>query len=245
MLARIMQVDPRGYPISGGDAVVAPITGATLELTANWQSPFEHQGPESKVPSLAAMAQSGTAGTLLSTFFGEDKEGTFMQRIAAEVNESAQQLVGSTGMTKLNATQLFAGSHPAKLNVSLHFRAYSDPESEVQQPVDRLVRWHLAQQLALKGNLASAVDAIKRGEGFIKAFFPSQAPSFVSLHYRGWYASPMVIETVSHPLDGPCDSKGRPVGVVVQVGLATLTSLDAGDWDRIRSGRPIALFNNS
>jgi hypothetical protein len=250
-MCHIYPVDAGGFRIASQPEVFAPISEATIELSANWQSPFEQSGPESKAPAFAALVQSGAAGPLLSALFnlGNDAskkadEANFIGRLAGELNDAATTMTGRSGMTKINAMQIFSGAPPMKINLTAHFKAFADGASEVQAPVDQLARWHLSQEMAINGTLVNAINAVKQGGSLMQAFFPSKSPTLVGFQFRGMYIAPMVIENMSYPLNPPCDAKGNPIEMSVQLTLATLTSLDAGDWQRMRSGRPIALFSN-
>lgn len=247
LLGHIYPVDGGGTRISAEPEVFGPISEATIEMAANWQSPFEQTGPESKAPAFAALVQSGAVTPLLASLFNlsqDKKDANFVQRMAAELGNGASSMAGRSGMTKINAMQIFAGAPPMKLNLTMHFQAFADGASEVQAPVDQLARWHLSKKLAANGALVNAINAVKSGGNLLQALFPSVAPSLVGFQFRGFYMAPMVIESMSHPLNPPCDAKGNPIEMSVQLGLATFTSLDAGDWQRMRSGRPISLFNN-
>lgn len=95
-----------------------------------------------------------------------------------------------------------------------------DPEREIYALYQRLLRWSLPQQLAADGTLSSiirqggnlgttaanngTVQALKQsGDATVKALFPSLAPLMVGMTYGGQVFKPMVIETISNPLDGP------------------------------------------
>ena len=243
LLATIFPVNAQGEP-EPGNFVVAPPTDGNIELTANWQSPFEQSGAESKAPAITSMLQSGMLQAYAESLLGKGSDGSARARLSAEITSFSKDAQGRTGMTKLNSTQIFTGSAPLKLPLTLHFRAFDDAIEEVQAPIDQLARWVLARQLAPNGSLVSAVEAFKTGQGFLKALLPSLAPQMVGFRYGGYMFAPMVIESMSHPITGPRTGDGSLLNVAVQITLATLTSLDQGDWTRARSNRPIQLFNN-
>lgn len=244
LLATIYPVDARGDPIQNEDAVAAPITDGNVEITANWQSPFEQAGAESKAPAVMSMLQSGTFESYLLPLLGKGDEGSFTSRLSAEVTDFSRSAQGRSGMTKINSTQVFTGAAPVKVPVTMHFRAFDDPASEVQEPVDLLSQWALPGYLAPNGGLASAILALRNGQGFLKALLPSEAPKMVALVYGGYTFAPLVVESVSRPITVPRSSSGDMVHVAVQLMLSTVTAMDRGDWIRARGGRPIQLFNN-
>lgn len=244
LLADIFAVDGRGDAVPGGAIVRAPFTDGNLEITANWQSPFEHSGAESRMPSITGMLQSGTLQSYAQDMPGVGSGDGIASRLAADVTNFSKDAQGRSGMTKMNSTQIFSGAAPIKIPLTLHFRAFDDPETEVQAPIDQLARWALARELAPNGAIVSAIEAFKGGQGYLKAMLPSLAPQMIGLRMAGYLFAPCVIESVSHSISGPRASDGSMLSVAVQVVLTTLTALDQADWQRARSGRPTKLFNN-
>jgi len=243
LLATLFPVGPDGQA-ADGPHVVAPPTDSNIELTANWQSPFEHSGAEVRAPSLMAMLQNGTLQNYVEPFIGTGTDTGLVSRLAQEVKDFSKSAQGRTGMTKMNSTQVFTGAAPIKIPVTLHFRAFRDPVSEVREPIDQLARWTLARQLAANGSIVAAIQAFKNGQGFLKALLPSEAPQMIGFAFNGYTFAPMVIESMSHPITVPRSSAGDPLHVAVQLVLASLTALDANDWTRAGRGQPIQLFNN-
>ena len=248
LLATLYPVNQQGYPLAEEFSVVAPPTDGNIELTANWQSPFEQSGTENKAPFITQMLQSGTLQSYAETFLGKGSDegggNGWGARISQEITDFSRSGQGRSGMTKLNSTQIFTGAAPIKIPLTLHFRAFDDPEQEVQAPIDQLARWTLARSLAPSGNLVSAIQNFKQGQGFLKSLLPSLAPQMVALSYGRYTFAPLVIESMSHPITGPRTADGAILNVAVAVTLSSLTALDANDWDRVRRGQPTRLFNN-
>jgi hypothetical protein len=248
LLATIYPVNQQGYQLPGEVSVVAPPTEGNIELSANWQSPFEQSGTENKAPVIMQMLQSGTLQSYSEVLLGKgSNEGGgngWQARLAQEISDFSREGQGRSGMTKLNSTQIFTGAGPIKIPLTLHFRAFDNPAAEVQAPLDQLARWTLARQLAPNGSLVSAIQNFTQGQGFLKTLLPSLAPQMVALRYGGYTFAPMVIESMSHPITAPRTADGAMLHVAVQVTLASLTALDQGDWTRARSGQPTQLFNN-
>lgn len=245
LIATIYAVGDTGFELGNGSPIVrAPITDGNLELSANWQSPFEQSGAETKAPAIMAMLQSGSLLSYSQVLLGRGDGNGLGDRIAREVSEFAQDARGRSGLTKMNSTQVFTGAAPIKLPITLHFRAFDDPANEVRAPIDQLARWTLARQLAKDGSIVSAIKQFNAGEGFLKSLLPSQAPQPVALRYAGYTFSPLVIESMTQPFTVPRTSEGDPINVAVQLVLASLTALDADDWTRARQGQPSQLFNN-
>lgn len=234
LVASIYEVDHKGNRI--GDVVlkVAFSDDTNLELSLNWQSPFESAGPESKAPALMAMMQSGALQPLA------DRAG-----VGEQVRGSIDAARGRTGITKLNSTQVFSGMPPVKITAQLLLRAWRDPEVEVEQPLDQLMVWALPKRLAPEGTmLAAAIDVAMigyetyKGERSIEnaagdalnAALPSESPTMLAISYKGRTYTPLVIESVGVPLGSPVDKLGRFVQLVLPVTFSTLTAIDGADW---------------
>lgn len=243
LLASIFPCDSAGKAEAGA-IVVAPLTEGTIELTANWQSPFEQSGADTKSPAITGMLQSGTLQSYAETLLGKGSETGFAARLSSELTEFSEAAQGRTGATKLNSTQVYTGSAPVKIPVTLIFRAFDNPAAEVSAPLDQLARWTLPRQLAANGSLVSAVQGIQQGQGPLKSLLPSVAPQMVALRHGGYTFSPLVIESMTRPMQVPRASDGQPLHIAVQLMLASLTALDADDWTRASNGLPIKLFNN-
>lgn len=245
LLASLSAVDRRGNPLTPEVSVVGPITDAAIEIAANWQSPFEQSGVENKAPFITALLQSGGAEALLQFIPARFRQGDgTLASLSREIEEFSRAGENRSGMTKLNSTQIYSGSPPLKITLTMHFRAFDNPGVEVHAPTDQIAKWCLAAQLAPNGNLVSALQELGSGN-FLKALLPSEAPQPVAFRYGGRLFSPMVIESVSQPLTVPRSIDGEMLHVTMQMTLATLTSMDRTDWDRGGQGRPIKLFNNN
>jgi hypothetical protein len=253
LLAALYAVDQAGTPVDG-PFVIGPITDGNIELTANWQSPFEQSGPDSSMPAIAQAAQSGVAESYVDLALGRDNDSALSKALnllspglVADIRRSAtgasREAQGRTGMTKLNSTQVFTGAAPVKIPLTMHFRAFSNPETEVQSPINQLARWVLARELAPQSFVAAAVQNSRDGKSAISVLLPSQAPTMVALAYGGFTFAPLVIESMTHALTGPRASDGALLHAAVQLSLSTLTAMDQGDWTRARQGQPIRLFN--
>lgn len=243
LLASIYPVQNNGQPIAGGPVVVAPLTEATVEITANWQSPFEQSGAETKAPAIAGMLQTGALLSYVEAIFGKGSQDGLAAQIVQRVQEFTDSAAGRSGMTKLNSTQVFTGAAPIKFSLTLLFRAFDNPTEEVRSPVDQLAQWVLAQQLAANGSIAQGITNLRDGQGPLKALLPSVAPQMVALRYGGYTWAPLVIESMSKPLTVPRTLDGEPLHETVQLSVASLTALDGGDWLRARQGLPTQLFN--
>lgn len=202
------------------------VDDANLDFQLAWQSPFEGSGPETKAPTFVAMLQSGELQPLLER--APDSGAT------SAVSNLAEMARGKSGVTKLNSTQVFASMPPARLQTTILLRAWADPQSEVEAPLNKLMGWALPE-LAAEGTLLTAIiDILKTdnltAESAIDKLLPSKAPSLISIAYKGRRFAPMVIETVGIPLNAPSDEHGRFVQLQIPVTFATLRAFDKGDW---------------
>ena len=202
--------------------VQAPLTDGTMDTTINWHSPFENTGPDQKFSSFSAMLQSGGFTTML-------------EALKALVPESATGLVqkgidylkdmeGRSGFTKLNSTQTFNGMPPTKINVTAHFRALTNPVTEVRQPMNQLMSWALPEQLAPDGLLTSAI----KGD---PTLYGTKIPTIIGMQYADMSLMPLVIESIPIPLTGPRDRNGVQLSAQIALSIASLSALDQKDWN--------------
>jgi hypothetical protein len=206
----------------------APLTQATMDMAVTWQSPFEGSGVESRFPALAQMAQAGMfSGVLQAVGHALPKDMKRTQALIDDLDGAARKLVGKSGVTKLNSTQVFSGMPPLKIQITAFLRAFKHPVLEVEEPLKKLQEWALPKKLARDG---TAAEFIKSGFDVL-ALMPSRVPTIVGFHYKNRIFQPMVIESVSDPLDAPIHSSGYRVSASVQITLCTLTALDRNDWN--------------
>lgn len=230
-----------------GTIVVAPLTESNLEATLNWQSPFEHSGPEANMPALMAMLQSGAITQVLDSFgnaakggakaLGADGLASAIGHFTGEAKAAARGLEGRSGITRLNSTQVFSGMPPIKIQVTALFRAWSDPVKEVEAPFNQLMSWALPGKLSELGPLLTRAVDYAVGDNLSPAdvLAPSLAPTKIGMTYKGKRYAPLVIESIGQPINSPIDSNGRFVELLVPMTLCTLTALDREDWKRVGS----------
>lgn len=207
----------------------APLTEASLEVSLNWQSPFENAGPESKAPALMAMLQSGALAPVVDALMGnKNQEQNSAQQ---QSKDFLKQFEGRTGITKLNSTQVFNGMPPLKIQVTALFRAWKSPMMEVEAPLNKLMSWALPVELSQDGSvLARAAEAAKGEMDYVSALMPSLAPTTIAMKYKGRTYAPLVIESISLPLASPIDAGGQFVELLVPISLSSLTAIDRKDW---------------
>lgn len=220
-------------------AVIAPILdGAEMEYQLNWQSPFEQMGSEAKAPAITAMLQSGMlsdftaqASALLGIF--GDKKST---QDKGKIQGTLKSLEGRTGITKLNSTQTFAGMPPVKCTMKILFRAYSDPQTEVMNPLKSLIQWAMPQELSPDGTLMNAMQAAVGDGKWLDVLMPSKAPRLIAMEYKGRVYKPLVIEMISDPITSPTTSDGKYAKAEVSLTVSSLTAWDKADIQRIYGG---------
>ncbi|MDN5780530.1 MAG: hypothetical protein L0H23_00665 [Luteimonas sp.] len=228
--------------VPDGPVVAAPLTESSLDVTMNWQSPFEQSGPESSAPALMAMLQSGAIRPVLNsldaasaTVAGTVGLDASTNGIFDRVKSAAASVEGRAGITRLNSTQVFSGMPPVKISVTALFRAWRDAAAEVEAPFNQLMSWALPEKLSEAGPILSrAADYTVTGAGGVAdVLVPSKVPTKIGMTYKGSTYAPLVIESIGQPISSPIDSSGRFVELLVPMTLCTLTAIDAADWQRI------------
>jgi hypothetical protein len=230
-------------PVAGGHTVRAPLLDPNLDVVLNWQSPFEQSGPESKAPTLMAMLQSGALLPFVDTFFASagSPADNGLAGAQAKTKGFLSRFEGRTGITKLNSTQVFTGMPPVKIQLTALFRAWADSAGEVMAPFNQLMAWALPQALSADGSLLDRLVDLKNQPGrdaqtYVDALLPSQSPTHIALGYKGRTYAPLVIESISEPMNAPIDRGGNYVEMAVQMTLGTLTAWDRQDWQATASG---------
>lgn len=209
-----------GWIQKAGTAVVkAPLSECSLELQANWESRFEESGVDSQAPNATALAQSGQA-TDMARLLDNTLGTSFADYVA--------NFEGRSSVTKLNSTQTFSGMPPAQLQVSALFRAWRDPQAEVETPINQLAAWLLPKYLAADGSI---IQRLINQPLSAATLMPSLTPSFVGMIYKRRSYYPLVIESLTDPLDSPSYRDGSRVHATVSMTFATLAALDRKDWE--------------
>jgi len=207
--------------------VHALVSDGTVEHSINWQSPFEGQNLDQQASTLSGLLQSGAFVELVATFNRFLQDQRVSNSVTTDAQRKLEDLFGKSNVTKLNSTQIFNGLPPMQIPVTVHFRAISNPEIEVEAPARQLIRWSLPQQLAADGVIIGAVKGTGSG------LFPSTMPRVVAMRYADMLFAPMVIEAVPYELTGPRDKDGKLINTRMQMRLASLASIDARDWNDV------------
>ena len=212
--------------------VKAPITDGNVEVTLNWQSPFENVGPDQKFSSFSALLQAGGFSSMMAQL----KALFPTSGLVESASQKVANLEGRSNLTKLNSTQVFNGMPPIKISVTAHFRSYENSNKEVREPMNQLMTWALPKKIAADGPVAAAI-------GGNLEVFPSEVPQIIGMKYGDMLWAPLVIESVPYPLTGPRDKRGVLSHASLTMQLATLTALDKDDWTSARKARHYAQFN--
>lgn len=226
LIAKFYEVDRKMNPI-GNVEVWAPLIEANLEMVFSWNSQFENVGAQNT--SIANMATSGAFGDIAEAL--KTGNGGWVDGLLDEAEKNAKRFEGRTGITKLNSTQIFTGMQPVKIPVTALFRAWRDPQMEVELPTDQLMAWALPIELAPDGSIIARAIAVARGKGDISdAPLPSKSPTMIAMLYKGRTYGPLVIESIGQPISAPIDDQGRFVSLCVPMTLCSLTAIDRSDW---------------
>lgn len=239
LLAQIYVVDKFGN--KQGDFVVeAAITEGNLELASQYSSPFD-ANPDVRLPTLMGMIQSGEAvsaiGGIASSLTQKDGIlGAAINGLADLSNKSGltegvkkigsaiQSLEGKTNLTKINSIQIFNSTQPARLSITLFFRAWENAKTEVEAPLSLLEQWALPVYIADKTILEGVAK-----EGILAGLFPSTAPPMIAINYAGRTYLPFLIESISSPLVVERDSDLNRLVATVTLSLVSRAAWDAGD----------------
>lgn len=237
LFAVLTQVDANGMPT--GVSVKAPVKEGSIEQEFNWTSPFENMTAESQHPTLMALAQSGGLTELIqslgSTAFAEKAPETMkkIESVKGELLRLSDYGKGRTGITKLNSRQVFTGHSPLKINMTLLFRAWQDPLSEVADPFLKLLRMAYPEKIA-ENIFESASRSDTIGDAVVKALFPSKAPLPIIMTYKGEQYPKLVIESIGKPLDAPYSPMGD-IWLEVPIVLQSWQSLDYQDMKSMQT----------
>ncbi len=233
LIAEFYECDKHGVRVDDTPIVSAPLTESNMDMTLNWQSPFEQAGPESASPTLFAMLQSGEITNTI------DAAAPIANKLGADsaAISKAKQFVssfeGRTGITKLNSIQTFSGMPPIKIQVTALFRAWSDAREEVEKPVDQLMSWALPIELAANGAVVNTLKALNGDMKWSDAILPSKSPCFIGMLYKGRTYSPLVIESIGFPMSSPITEDGIYAELLVPMTLCTLMALDRKDYKKL------------
>jgi len=217
LIARFWAVKYDGSATGDGGTVRAPLSEAQLDVTLNWQSPFENMNVDAKAPAITGLLQAN----VLSQAAQAIKEST---NSLINIEGEVAKFEGRTGITKLNSTQIFYGMPPVKIQCTAVFRAWADAMWEVEDPFNQLMEWALP--VALADNFGSPVP----GLGVLGGLLPSKAPTPIAMLYKGRTFKPLVIEQISQPLASPIDKDGKFMQLIVPMTLCSLTAIDRADW---------------
>lgn len=226
LIASFWEVDRAGKRLDENVTVKAPILdGGNLDITLNWQSPFESAGIESSAPTLVALLQSGSLQPVVDAL---SAKGGTINKIASD---TFKEFENRTGITKLNSTQIFSGMPPVKIQITVLFRAWRDPANEVENPFNQLMAWALPKKLEKDSTLLSrAVELAQNKRSLLDTLLPSVSPVMIAMQYKGRIISPLVIESIGMPITSPINKNGKFIELSVPLSLTTLTAIDREDW---------------
>ncbi|MDK4688657.1 hypothetical protein [Kingella negevensis] len=232
LIAQFKQIDAKGTET--GVAFAALVKDGSVSQSIDWQSPFEEMTADKKNPNIGVFSQftqTGLLGELAQSMGGEQQGG--WQKLA----DFSDSHAGRSGMTKLNSRQVYTGHAPLKIEMTLIFRAWQDPQSEVITPFTALQR--MAYPAKIAANVLDETVNGTRENGVSSAastiLFPSEAPKFVRLTYKGETYPPLVIESIGKPLDAPYSPMGD-LFLEVPVSLQSYQSLDFADIQAAKNG---------
>lgn len=235
LLAYFFEVDKDGNQV-GDTLVKAPLTESNLDMTLNWQSPFENMSPDTMKPSLSAMAQSGELVAVIDV--AKSMTGGSGSGLTDNLTSAVKAVEGRTGLTKLNSLQTFSSMPPVKLQVTALFRAWMNASNEVESPVDQLIKWALPVELSKNSVAINALNTLNSGittQKALETILPSLAPVFIGLTYKSRTYAPLVIESIGLPLSSPITKDGHYTEMSIPMTLCSLAAWDRADYLKTRS----------
>lgn len=222
-----------------GASVFALLTEGQIEFSNNYTTPFESSNPETRLPNLMAMIQSGQLITAFGQIFGEQKpqgplELTGLSGYLKQGADLLQSLEGSSNLTKVNSTEIYVSTSPLKMPLTFVLRAWKDAKTEVEDPIARLESWTLPEYLYDQGLLVSLANSGGTVEEKVQSLWPSKVPPFVAIQYAGRTYKPLLIETISSPLVVERDPDLNRLFAQVTLSVTSRTALDAPTWAGMR-----------
>lgn len=225
-----------------GASVFALLTEGQIEFANNYTTPFESSNPETRLPNLMAMLQSGQLISAFGQIFGEQKPQGSLQitdpsGFLQQAGDLVQSLEGRSNLTKVNSTEIYVSTSPLKMPLTFVLRAWQDAKTEVEDPIARLESWTLPEYLYDQGLLVSLAQSFKNGENReqnVQSLWPSKVPPFVAIQYAGRTYKPLLIETISSPLVVERDPDLNRLFAQVTLSVTSRTALDAPEWAGMR-----------
>lgn len=232
-----------------GDIIDSPVVSALvtdgdMSVSSNYQTPFDNSNPETKMPTLLGMLQSGELaaaipqaaegdGLLGAVLAGIGKVGAALTNAAGlggKFSEAIEKFEGRTNLTKINSVQVFVSTASVELSLTLFFSALYDAKKEVEKQIEHLQSWALPQELA-DSLIGSVADV-----GLLDGIFPSKVPPFVAVTYGGKTYKPFLIREVGTPLVTPMDKDGNRLSISVTLSLLSRRAWDANDIKTLYGG---------
>lgn len=207
-----------------GAEVRAPLTDANMEVSINWQSPFENTGPDKAFSSASALIQSGIFSQLLA-----ELGARFDSDSIRKLSEKTRTFEDGSNFSRLNSLQTFTGMPPIRLPVTAHFKAQKDPRTEVRDPINQLIQWSLPQDLTEYGAVGETI-AGRPG------LYQSRSPRKIGLKYADLLLQPLVIEAIAVPVAGQRYQDGTLAIASVSMQLSSLVAFDSNDWKTLSTG---------
>lgn len=229
--------------------VTALLEDAELTIESQYSTPFENSNPESRLPNLMGMLQSGQASAALYSVMAAGSDPTGMselvvdgaERVAEALNvdgvvqdtySGAQSAIAGlkdrSNFTKLNSRQIYTSSNSIRISGSLVLSAWANAKAEVEDALFLLQSWASPEELSSQSLIVGGLT-----EGISEGLFPSKIPPLVQLQYAGKTYKPMVIESVSAPITAPMTKSGDRIAVRVQITFLSLTAWDKNDIAKI------------
>lgn len=214
-----------------GVSVRGRIISYSISNQADWANKFEGSDGDSKLPILSAILQSGAYSDSV---------------------DALKAFENRTLITKAQSVQVWTGIQPQNISMEIEFRAFSDPLTEVEEPIQELTRMmspvlndnsietakRIAESSKPNGDKKlTQEDLNKKVEESSLGRVPSKiAVSLFSKRFNATYR----IESMDESVDEmKIDGAGNRVYQVVSLTLGSSVGITKQD---IKSSSPLGLF---
>lgn len=231
--------------------VRAIMTEGEFTVESQYVSPFENSNPESKLPTLLGMLQSGEAAQALGQITSNaanSKDSSVtgkavnmgVQAVAglgdigaetlgySSLSAAIESVKGRTNLTKVNSTKVFVSTDSITIPITLFFMALKDAKKEVDDQIRMLEQWSLPTALSEESLLVTVGR-----EKNLSGLFPSTVPPFIAMTYGGKTYVPFLIQSVSRPLVVPMDKDANTLSISVQMTIVSRQAWDAGSIKKL------------
>lgn len=232
--------------INDTNHVKALVEDMEFSVESQYNTPFSQSDPQSKLPTITALLQSGTLIDAANSLgFGEEVAVENQEAQANELYKTVQGMTHKSSFSKVNSTQLYDSSSSIRISGTLLLVAWDDAK-EVENALKLLQAWalpsYLSDDLATVRVAQGASDGWQQGgmldaaQGALDGLFNSVNPPIVSILYGGKAYHDFHIESVSAPMSAPMNANGDRIAVRVNVNFISRKAWDRANLIKLYGG---------